>query len=157
MWDYLADGSIDCITSDHCSWSKSSKDAGYSSIWEAPNGLTGVQTLLPVVASEARRRGFSWEKIAMWTSGSPAHLWHLDSVKGSLTPGKDADLVFIDPHREYVLKSEDILHTEHWSPFIGKTLAGRVVRTMVRGATVFWEEALEQILVEPGYGHFVEV
>jgi allantoinase len=156
MWDYLADGTIDCITSDHCSWSKASKDAGYASIWKAPNGLTGVQTLLPVVASEARQRGFSWTRIAQWTSEIPARLWHLGRVKGNIRVGGDADLVLIDPDREWVLQPDDILHTEHWSPFIGKKLLGRVVRTLVRGETVFQEGAPEKILVKPGYGRFIE-
>ncbi len=165
MWDYLADGTIDCITSDHCSWSKASKDAGYASIWNAPNGLTGVQTLFPVVASEARQRGFSWSQIARWTSEAPAHLWHLDRTKGSIRVGCDADLIFYDPDRTWILQPEDILHTEHWSPFVGKKFQGRVVRTMVRGETVYQEvlpgEGFPQenlpgkIAVNPGFGRFI--
>jgi dihydroorotase-like cyclic amidohydrolase len=49
LWTYLADGTIDCVASDHCGWTITSKEAGLENIWEAPNGLTGVQTLLPVM------------------------------------------------------------------------------------------------------------
>jgi len=71
LWDYLADGTIDCITTDHCGWTTESKEKGF---WEAPNGLSGIQTFLPVVISEALSRGFSWVDIARWTSGNPAKL-----------------------------------------------------------------------------------
>ncbi len=154
MWEYLADGSIDCITSDHCSWSKASKDPGYTSIWDAPNGLPGIQTLLPAVISEARKKGFKWEKIAQWCSAVPARLWHLDAQKGSISVGRDADLVFIDPDRIWELKADEILHTERWSPFIGKQFKGRIVRTLVRGETVFNDDLTEKITVQPGFGKF---
>lgn len=156
MWDYLADGTIDCITSDHCSWSKASKDPGFASIWEAPNGLPGVQTLLPAIITEGRRKGFTWERISQWCSEVPARLWHLEHVKGSISVGRHADLVLIDPERVWELRAEEILHTEQWSPFVGKQFKGRIVRTLVRGETVYQDGLPEKIAVRPGFGRFIK-
>lgn len=155
MWEYLADGTIDCITSDHCSWSQASKDPGFASIWDAPNGLPGVQTMLPAVYTEGRRRGFSWNRFAEWFSEMPARLWHLDVEKGSLAVGLDADLVLIDPDVLWELKTEDILTTYQWSPFVGRQFTGRIKRTLVRGKTVYQDDQPEKILVQPGYGKFL--
>jgi allantoinase len=155
LWEYLIDGTIDCVTSDHCSWSKASKDAGLEDIWKAPNGLPGIQTLLPVMITEARRRGCSWKQIVQWTALTPAKLWHLAPKKGSIRVGGDADLVLIDPEREWVLHNEDLLHYEHWTPLAGQTFRGRIIRTLVRGETVFLDEAKGKITVRPGFGQYI--
>ena len=98
LWDHLAAGTIDCVTTDHCGYSYESRLPGHEDIFEAPNGLPGVQTLLPVVITEARRRGFAWEDIARLLAGAPARLWRLAPRKGTITVGADADLVLWDPH-----------------------------------------------------------
>ena len=53
------------------------------------------------------------------------------------------------------LQPQDILHTEHWSPFLGKQLTGKVARSMVRGVSVFGEDLSEKIGVKPGFGKYV--
>ncbi len=153
LWSYVTDGTIDCITSDHCSFTAASKAAGQDDIWQAPNGLTGIQTLLPVMISEGRRRGLSWSTIAELTSTAPARLWHLAPRKGSIQIDADADLVFVDPEAEWLVQNADLLHTQKWSPFEGSRLSGRIVRTMVRGTTAY---ALEGgVQVKPGFGQFL--
>ena len=81
LWTYVLDGSIDCLTSDHCGFIMESKRRGDEDIWQAPNGFTGVQTLLPVVVDEGRRRGLSWERIAELTATAPARLWCLSPAR----------------------------------------------------------------------------
>ncbi len=152
LWGFLSDGTIDCITSDHCGFTKASKDAGRDRIWDAPNGLPGIQTLLPVFASEARKRGFSWERIAELTATAPARLWRLDDRKGAIRLGADADLVLFDPNGSWRVNAADLLHTQKWSPFEGVDLQGQIMRTILRGATVFENGAVP---VEPGFGRFL--
>lgn len=156
LWAYLADGTIDCVASDHCGWTIGSKQAGVDNIWDAPNGLTGVQTLLPLVITEARKRGFSWADIANWTATNPAELWRLSPKKGTIRIGADADFVIIDPELEWILKAQDLLHAQPWSPFEGWTFQGRVVKTMLRGELIFDVEDPKKVLVEPGYGKFLK-
>jgi allantoinase len=121
----------------------------------APNGLAGVQTLLPVVISEGRRRGLTWNQIAELTATRPAELWKLAPRKGSITVGADADVVIVDPNRIWTLSEEELLHSHTWSPFTAKELTGRVGRTIVRGVTVYDDTNPRRILVEPGYGAFL--
>ncbi|OGN86842.1 MAG: allantoinase [Chloroflexi bacterium GWC2_73_18] len=155
MWEYVADGTIDAITSDHCGFTVESKERGRADIFAAPNGLTGIQTLLPLVVSEGRRRGLSWERIAELTATGPARLWQLAPRKGAIRLGADADLVLLDPERVWTVHPGELLHTHRWTPYEGRQLRGRVVRTLVRGVTVYRDDAPERILVEPGFGRFV--
>jgi allantoinase len=155
LWNYLGDGTIDCIASDHCGWTAASKNAGVDNIWNSPNGLTGVQTLLPVVITEARKRGFSWGRIATWTATKPAELWKISPRKGSIQIGADADFAIVDPGIEWTLHSEDLLHAQKWSPFEGWTLRGKVVKTILRGEVIYDDETDEKVLAEPGYGQFL--
>ncbi len=155
LWMYLADGTIDCIASDHCGWTTASKQSGIDNIWDAPNGLTGVQTSLPVVITEARRRGFSWEEIANWTATKPAELWRLGPNKGAIQVGADADFAIVDPEVEWTLHVEDLLHAQQWSPFEGWTFQGKVVKTVLRGEVIFDNEVPNKVLVDPGYGRFL--
>ena len=155
LWTYLGDGTIDCITSDHCGYTTASKERGRMNIWDAPNGLSGVQTLLPVTISEARARGFSWPRIAEWMATAPARLWRLAPRKGAIQVGADADLAFIDPDRTWTVTNEELLHTHQWSPFVGRELRGRVVRTMLRGTTIYDDAHPDRVQVGPGFGHFL--
>jgi allantoinase len=151
LWDYLADGTIDCVTTDHCGWTVSAKE---KEIWEAPNGLTGIQTYLPVVIDEALSRGFTWIDIARWTAGNPAKLWKLAPKKGAIQVGADADLVFIRDE-EWEVDTNDLLHAQKWSPFEGRSLRAKVTKTFLRGTTIFDDEAPDKILVQPGFGQFI--
>jgi allantoinase len=155
LWPYLVDGTIDCITSDHCGFTLASKEAGRENIWRAPNGLAGVQTLLPVVISEARRRGFSWQRIAELTATAPARLWHLAPRKGAIQLGGDADLALIDPNRVWTVTADELLHSHRWTPFAGREVRGRVVRTILRGTTVYLDDADPRVPVAPGFGRFI--
>jgi allantoinase len=155
LWPYLADGTLDCVTSDHCGFTVESKERGWESIWLAPNGLSGVQTLLPVTISEARARGFSWPRIAELMATAPARLWRLAPRKGAIQVGADADLAFVDPERRWTLSNEELLHTHQWSPFVGRELQGRVVRTMLRGTTIYDDAHPDRVRVTPGFGQFL--
>lgn len=155
LWDYLADGTLDCITSDHCGYTIEAKTRGKIDIWQAPNGLSGVQTLLPVVISEARARGYSWPRIAELTATAPARLWHLAPRKGSIQVGADADFAFIDSDASWTVTNDDLLHTHQWTPFAGRELTGRVVRTMLRGQTIYDDAHPERVTVPAGFGEFL--
>lgn len=155
LWRHVADGVIDCLTSDHCAFTIEVKESGREDIFNAPNGLAGIQTLLPVFASEARARGISWERIAEMTAGNPARLWGLAPKKGAIWVGSDADLTLFDPDAKWVVSKDELLHTQKWSPFEGRTVRGRVVRTILRGETIYRIDAEERVLVGPGFGRFV--
>jgi allantoinase len=155
LWEYVIDGSIDCITSDHCGFTVESKLRGESNIWLAPNGLSGVQTLLPVVITEGLRRGLTWNRIAALTATTPASLWKLSPRKGSIEVGADADVAIVNPETSWTVSEDELMHSHAWSPFTGRKLTGRIVQTIVRGVTVFSDHDCRKVLVEPGFGEFV--
>jgi allantoinase len=152
LWDYLADGTIDCVTTDHCGWTRAAKEKG---LWEAPNGLSGIQTFLPILISEALSRGFSWVDIASWTAGNPAKLWNISHRKGAIQAGADADLVIIKENVEWEVEPDKLLHAQKWSPFEGKKLNVKIKKTLLRGVTIFDDQVSEKILVKPGFGQFI--
>jgi dihydroorotase (multifunctional complex type) len=141
MWRALADGTIDLISSDHAPSTPAQKRAG--SIWDVHFGLPGVDTTLSVLLDGAAAGRISYERVVAAYSEAPARIYGL-AAKGGLEPGKDADVIVVDPAERWTVRDEDVLSKAGWSPFSGRTLVGRAVRTYVRGA-----------LAEPGTGRFV--
>jgi allantoinase len=121
----LRAGRIDFVASDHSPCPPAMKAGGFDVAW---GGIAGAQTLLATVLS-ARLDA------AGLVAGAPARRLGL-AGKGRLAPGYDADLALIAPG-EHTLRRED-LHDRHGAnPLVGRTLRARVVRTLVRGRTVF--------------------
>jgi allantoinase len=135
LWAALADGTLPMVASDHspAPWAMKSGDDAFAA-W---GGISGCQTLLPLLLSEGyRARGLSLELIARVTSAYVARRFRL-SGKGRLGPGADADLVLVNLEGSDVLSTDDLHYRHPHSPFVGRTLSARVARTIVRGRTVF--------------------
>jgi allantoinase len=153
MWEYVLDGTIDTIGSDHAPFTPEEKETGNDVIWRAPNGLTGIQTMLPLLLDEGiGRRGLSWTRLAEITATNAARIFRLAPRKGRIALGVDADLVIVDPDAEWTIRAEDLLHKNKWTPYEGRRIRGRVDLTMVRGVVVF---ADGEVLSEPGFGQLV--
>jgi dihydroorotase-like cyclic amidohydrolase len=82
----------------------------------------------------------------------PAQLYGLWPAKGRLDAGADADLVLVDPQERWAVKNVDVLSEAGWTPFEGRTLVGRVVRTYVPGELVAAEG---RVVGEPGRERFL--
>jgi allantoinase len=158
IWGYVLDGTIDLICSDHCPYTVESKEAGRDDIFQAPLGLSGVQTLLPGFFSEAVvQRGLSPERFVSLLASNPARIFGLFPRKGSLAVGMDADITLLDPRAVWTVSVDDILHKQKWTPYAGKTITGRVVRTIRRGETIFDDarHGNDRITAAPGTGRFL--
>jgi allantoinase len=155
LWERLQDGTIDCITTDHCAFTLESRLIGKDDIFKTPCGLPGIETFVPVTVTEARRRGIRWEQIADWIAGAPARLWQLAPRKGTIQPGADADLALLDPNRIWTIEGAGLHQTHKWTQFEGTEVTGRIVRTLVRGHTVYDETGDAVSFAPRGTGRFL--
>jgi dihydroorotase-like cyclic amidohydrolase len=117
-----------------------------------------VQTLLPSLYSEAVvKRGVALERFAALISGNPARIFGLAPRKGRIAIGSDADVTLLDPTTTWTISVDDALHKNKWTPFEGKEVAGRVVRTIRRGETIFDDsfEGEHRMKATPGTGRFL--
>jgi len=138
LWAALLAGRVDLIGSDHSPCPAADKQKGEHDVWQAWGGVAGIQATLPVLLTEGvHARGLSLERVADLTATAPARLFGLHPRKGAIAVGGDADFALVDPLRSWTLGPEQ-LHTRGGiSPYLGRTFRGAVVRTVVRGRTVF--------------------
>ncbi len=153
LWRQVLDGTIDCLSSDHSPCLPEDKARGAGDVWQAWGGINGVQTLLPLMVSEGmHRRGLPLERLVGLTSANAARIFGLYPRKGSLLPGADADVVIVDPDREWTITADWLRYRHRLSPFLGWRVKGWVDRVLVRGRTVVRDG---EIVGEPGYGRLI--
>ena len=150
MWQAVASGAIDYVSSDHAPSTRAQKQAG--SIWDVHFGLPGIDTTFSALLTGAHRGVLSYERVTEVYSERPARIYGLWPAKGRLAPGADADIVLVDSEAHWTVADEDVVSKAGWSPFAGRTLVGRTVRTYVRGML-----AMDggEIIAEPGSGCFL--
>jgi len=134
LWAGLRDGVLDVVDSDHVPDRIDTEKAIPAPPFpEISNGGPGVETLLSVVFSEGVGRGrITVERMVEVLAGSPARLFGL-STKGTIEPGRDADLVLWDPAARRTLMQAALHHTSDYTPYEGLEVAGTVVRVLSRG------------------------
>jgi allantoinase len=160
LWQHVLAGEIDLIASDHSPCTTELKTRGDNDIWEAWGGVTGIQSLLPAMLTEGvHRRGLRLPALARLLAAAPARLLGLWPRKGAIAPGSHADLALVDLEREWTFSQDQLQARSGLSPYVGRAFRGVVVRTLVRGVTVFHdgtfiEEKREQTRV-PRVGQLV--
>lgn len=128
----LADGTIDAIATDHAPHTDSEK---YVEFDNAPFGIIGLETALSLAVMElVDKKAISWPELILKMSANPASILGVD--KGSLKTGKPADIVIIDPGREYVYRKDSIESKSKNSPFIDWKLKAKVTDVFVAGKPV---------------------
>jgi dihydroorotase len=150
MWRALAEGRVDYVSSDHAPSTAAQKRAG--SIWDVHFGLPGIDTTLSVLLDGAHAGRIRYERVVEVYSEQPARIYGLWPRKGRLEAGADADVVLVDPEARWTVADEHVLSKAGWSPFAGRTFAGRAVRTYLRGGLA---AADGRVAAEPGAGRFL--
>ncbi|MDA1133133.1 MAG: dihydroorotase [Proteobacteria bacterium] len=128
----LADGTIDVIVSDHSPQDQESKRLPFDA---AEPGIAGLQTLLPLSLELVHRGHLSMLDLLAKLTINPARLLGLAS--GTLAVGRKADFVVFDPDTPWLLSESQLLSKSRNTPFDGRPVQGRVLRTAVSGNTVY--------------------
>ncbi|NNJ13078.1 allantoinase [Chloroflexales bacterium ZM16-3] len=137
LWARLLAGQIDLVASDHSPAPPEMKGAGenFFALW---GGIAGVQSTLGILLEEGHhRRGMAMAAVAGLTAGNVARRFGIAARKGQIAPGYDADLALVNLGDRAALRREDLLDRHRLSPYVGRAMGGRVVRTIRRGQTIF--------------------
>jgi dihydroorotase len=134
IWAALASGVVDVLGSDHAPHTREEKDHAYPA---SHSGMTGVQTLVPVMLDHVNAGRLSLQRLVDLTSHGPQRLFGIQS-KGRIALGYDADLTIVDLKRRETITDKWIESRVGWTPYNGKTVTGWPVGTFVRGRAAMW-------------------
>lgn len=137
LWQALRDGTLDMIVSDHspCSPELKLKERGdFLAAW---GGIASLQFRLPVVWTEAKKRGFGISEVAEWLCRAPARLVGLQGSKGAISVGCDADLIIWNPKQSFTIEPESIHHRHKLTPYAEREFDGVVQTTFLRGRKIY--------------------
>jgi dihydroorotase len=132
MWERLVEGEIDIVATDHAPHTRAEKEAD---LWDAPSGVPGVETMLPLLLERARRDEITYERVRDVTATNAAEIFDLPR-KGRVAEGYDADLVLVDPENEREIRGTDLHSKCGWTPFEGMSGVFPEL-TLLRGEVVY--------------------
>ncbi|MEU0743249.1 allantoinase AllB [Streptomyces sp. NPDC006134] len=132
LWQALADGTIDCIVTDHSPSTPDLKTDDFATSW---GGISGLQLSLAAVWTAARERGHSLEDVVRWMSTATANLVGLDR-KGAIEAGRDADFAVVAPDETFTVDPASLQHRNRVTAYAGRTLHGVVKSTWLRGQRI---------------------
>lgn len=154
LWKGVKEGFIDVIATDHCPFTSSQKKKNAKDFRKIPFGLSGVETLLPLIYSEGvLKRGLSLNRLITLLSTNPAKIFGLYPKKGTICVGSDADLVIFDPTKKWKITSKLLHSNSDYTPYEGWEVTGYVETVISRGKIVCDNG---NFLGQAGQGHFLK-
>ncbi|EMR11929.1 dihydroorotase [Methylophaga lonarensis MPL] len=139
LWQAIENGLVDVIGSDHAPHTLEEKARQYP---DCPSGMTGVQTLLPIMLNHVHEGRLTLQRLVDLTSAGPARLFGLIN-KGRIAIGYDADLSIVDLSAKRTISSDWIASISDWTPYDGKQITGWPIHTIIRGHVVVRDQALQ--------------
>ncbi|WP_306936796.1 allantoinase AllB [Streptomyces phaeochromogenes] len=133
LWQALADGTIDCVVTDHSPSTADLKTDDFATAW---GGISGLQLSLSAVWTAARARGYGMEDVVRWMSSRTAGLVGLDDRKGAIAVGLDADFAVLAPDETFTVDPAALQHRNRVTAYAGRTLHGVVRSTWLRGERI---------------------
>ena len=138
IWAGVDNGVADVLGSDHAPHTREEKDHPYPG---SHSGMTGVQTLVPVMLDHINAGRMSLERFVDMTSAGPQRLFGI-AGKGRIAVGYDADLTVVDLKRRETIRNEWVASKAGWTPYDGVAVTGWPVGTVIRGNRVMWQGEL---------------
>jgi len=137
LWDGLREGVIDMVVTDHSPCPPAMKRVEEGRFDRAWGGIASLSLALPIVSTDALRRGFTLNDVARWMSAAPAALAGISRQAGALEAGREANFAVFDPDAEFTVAAEALHYRHAVSPYLGERLRGVVRATYLRGEAVF--------------------
>ena len=159
LWGYVEDGTFSGIASDHspCSYAEKYEEIlgqKIENVFDVWGGISGIQSGVQVSFYEGCiKRGISPSTLAKVMAENPAKTFGIYGKKGALKPGFDADIILIDPEKEWEITSDSLKYVNKISAFVGMKGKGLPVCTIVRGEVVAQDG---EIIDTKGYGKLVK-
>ncbi len=144
IWRGIADGVVDVLGSDHAPHTLAEKQKPYPA---SPSGMTGVQTLVPVMLDHVNAGRLTIERFVDLSSHGPNRIFGM-ARKGRIAAGYDADFTVVDLKRRETITNEQQRSKAGWTPHHGREVTGWPVGTIVRGNRVMWDGEI----ATPGQG-----
>ena len=138
IWKGIEQGIIDVLGSDHAPHTLEDKQKTYPA---SPSGMTGVQTLVPLMLDHVNADRLSLARLVDLTSAGPARLFNI-AGKGRIAAGYDADFTVVDLKRTETITNKWVASRAGWTPYDGVEVTGWPVGTFVRGRRVMWQGEL---------------
>lgn len=135
VWKGIDQGIVDVLGSDHAPHTLEEKQKPYPA---SPSGMTGVQTLVPIMFDHINAGRLTLERFVDLSSHGPNRIFGM-ARKGRIAVGYDADLTIVDMKRRETITHEQAGSKAGWTPYHGKTVTGWPIGTFVRGIKVMWE------------------
>ena len=133
LWEAVKNGWVDVIGSDHAPHTLKEKEA--ESVWDVKVGIPGLETTLPLLLTEIKRGRITIGDLVRLMAEKPAGIFNL-KTKGYLKEGNDADLTVIDLRKKYKIDSSQFHSKAKFSPFDGREVQGKPVKTFVAGQLI---------------------
>ncbi|WP_157015164.1 dihydroorotase [Mesorhizobium xinjiangense] len=144
IWDGIANGVVDVLGSDHAPHTLAEKQQAYPA---SPSGMTGVQTLVPIMLDHVNAGRLTLERFVDLTSHGPGRIFAM-ARKGRIACGYDADFTVVDLKRRETITNRQQGSRAGWTPYDGRVVTGWPVGTVIRGRRVMWDGEI----VMPGEG-----
>ncbi|BBD36995.1 dihydroorotase [Aminobacter sp. Y103A] len=148
IWHGISQGIVDVLGSDHAPHTLTEKAKPYPA---SPSGMTGVQTLVPIMLDHVNAGRLTLERFVDLASHGPNRIFGM-ARKGRIAAGYDADFTVVDMKREVTITNAQAGSKAGWTPYDGKKVTGWPVGTIVRGIRVMWEAEI----ATPSQGRAVE-
>lgn len=150
LWAHVAAGNVTLVSTDHVSWSENRKTN--PDMLANASGIPGLEVMVPLFVKGALARNIPLTWAARLMAQNPARHFRIDSAKGALTVGKDADITALFPRPKVYDAAASGHNVVGWSPYNGIELPWTVGLTYLRGALAFDGT---DVLAQPGTGRFV--
>jgi dihydroorotase len=153
MRSALRDGVIDIVATDHAPHAPAEKAARYEAFADVPGGMPGVQTLLATMLHFVASGDIDLPALVRMCSANPARRFGLEAQKGTLLPGRDADILVLDPTQTTLISNADQLSRAGYTPFDGMRVQGRLVAVFLRGVQIDGDTAPSGHVLGELHGH----